>query len=134
MSDSPWPHFSIRELSCKCGCGRWEMNAEFMEKMERLRLSYGFPIYPTSAMRCEVHDMAVGSSSEPGKGPHTWGHAMDVRVYGRRALRFVEAAFKIGGFTGIGLSQKGDVNSRFIHIDDLEGHEARSPRPWIWTY
>jgi hypothetical protein len=35
------------------------------------------------------------------------------------------------GFSGIGVSQKGD--SRFIHLDDLEDSNER-PRPWVWSY
>lgn len=134
MTTSPWPHFSVEELSCRCGCGQHGMNAEFMEKIEKVRITCGFPLIIASAFRCRTHDEKVGSSETHGNGPHAWGHALDFRIYGERALRLLEVAQKIGGFTGFGISQKGLMESRFIHLDDLTAIEAVSPRPWIWTY
>ncbi len=52
--NTPWPHFSQTELTCHCGCGRQEMDAQFMEKLEGLRVAYGRPMTPPprSAVRC----------------------------------------------------------------------------------
>lgn len=110
------------------------MSADFMEKVVKQRLHYGFPMIVTSASRCPAWDAKVGTSDGRGKGPHTTGHAMDVNVWGERGLLFIKKAQELGHFTGIGLNQKGPVRGRFIHIDDLTAAEAGAPRPSIWTY
>ncbi len=134
MTESKWPHFSLEELDCNCGCGKALMNADFMDKLEKLRLHCGFPFIVTSAYRCADYDAKVGTSGRAGSGPHTTGHAMDIGVYGDRAIQLLSKAFGLGLFTGFGLVQKGDAKSRFIHIDDLTAAEAGAPRPNIWTY
>ena len=131
---SPWKFFSVEELRCKCGCGAMNMNADFMEKMVKLRLHFGFPLIVTSAFRCPAWDAKVGSSARAGAGPHTTGHAMDINVWGERGLVFVKKAVELGLFAGIGLMQKGETRGRFIHIDDLTEAEAIAPRPGLWTY
>lgn len=37
-------HFTENELKCKCGCGRAEMDADFMVKLEQIREYWGKPI------------------------------------------------------------------------------------------
>lgn len=133
---SPWAHFSLDELACRCGCGLMNMNADFMEKMEKLRLHYGRPMAASSGTRCSVHNQKVSTTGP--NGPHTTGHALDIGIYGVDALELVEKAFDIGvgpgkAFTGIGINQKGPVDGRFIHFDDLTAAEAKV-RPHIWTY
>ena len=129
---SPWKFFSMEELRCRCGCGRADMNADFMEKVVKLRLHYGFPMIISSAFRCPDHNNKVSSTGKT--GPHTTGHAMDIKVYGERALLLFRKAQELNLFTGFGVSQKGDISGRFIHLDDLIPAEAGSPRPWLWTY
>ncbi len=34
---------------------------------------------------------------------------------------------------GIGIKQKGDYASRFVHLDDLPNGSGQ-PRPWCWSY
>ena len=67
-----------------------------------------------------------------GAGPHRTGRAIDLRVHGSLALMVVRIALS-EGFTGIGVSQKGDHTKRFIHLDDLTDVPGQ-PRPWIWSY
>ena len=134
MNMSPWPHFSLKELMCKCGCEKMLMNFDFMDKMEKLRIHCNFPFIVTSGYRCPQYDAFVGTSERRGSGPHTTGHAMDINIYGKNALIFIEKAFDLGFFTGFGLLQKGGPTSRYIHIDDLTEAEAGAPRPGLWTY
>ena len=128
---SPWEYFSIEELSCRCGCGKMFMNADFMDKIVKLRKFYGRPLVVNSAYRCPEHDAKVGSSSEPGSGPHTQGLAMDFGVEGQNAMDLLVAAFKLGIFSGFGINQKG--LGRFLHIDDMPASIAHQ-RPLMWTY
>ena len=130
MNNSPWQYFSIKELSCRCGCGGWFMNTEFMVNMVRLRRELGFVFPVTSAFRCSTHNQKVSSTGP--NGPHTTGHAIDLGLSHEHVYKVLQAAFN-HGFTGIGLQQKGPIIGRFIHLDDLKLPQHR-PRPHIWTY
>ena len=102
------------------------MDDFFMEKIVQLREELGFGFIVTSAYRCPKHPAEVHKSSP---GAHTSGKAMDIQVSGKRALRLLEAALR-HGFIGVGISQKGNHDKRFIHLDLwLEG-----PRPALWSY
>jgi uncharacterized protein YcbK (DUF882 family) len=117
------PNFADAELACKCGCGMLP-DQDFMDKVEQLRTTLGFPLPVTSAARCPAHNAAVSATGRA--GPHTTGRAIDIGVRGDRAVALIKAALNLG-FTGIGIAQKG--NSRFIHLDDLQ-----EGRPTIWSY
>jgi len=118
------PHFSKAELTCKCGCGMLPQ-ADFMNKVEQLRLTVGFALPVTSAARCPDHNARVSGTGRT--GPHTTGRAIDLGVSGPQAHAVLSAALAMG-FTGIGVAQKGAGS--FIHIDDLTGPR----RPFVWSY
>jgi uncharacterized protein YcbK (DUF882 family) len=122
-------HFAREELICSC-CGANEMNREFLRKLEELRLWYAQPMPLSSAYRCPKHNAEVSTTGR--NGPHTTGRAVDVRVYGPDAFKLVKYAIHLG-FTGIGLHQRGPVNLRFVHLDDLPDSEG-CPRPRLFTY
>ena len=121
------PHFSDRELACRCGCGMLP-ERDFMEKVERLRVAYGKPLIVTSAARCPDHNSHVSKTGA--NGPHTTGRAIDFAVDRGNAYRLASLAFD-QGFTGIGFQQKGA--GRFLHVDDLPNAPGQ-PRPTIWSY
>lgn len=117
--------FSPKEMACRRS-GSIKVARSFMLKLDRLRRLHGRPLRVNSGYRSPEHDAAIG-----GAGVHPTGHAVDLGVKGAVQELIVPA---VGlGFTGIGLQQKGDHASRFIHLDDLKG-TARRPRPWLWTY
>jgi len=120
MSASPWPHFSVEELSCS-HCGKMEMDDAFMWKMVGLRKRVGTIFVVTSAYRCEEYDKKFG-----GKGNHQ-GHAIDFAISLAPAWKVVELAFAYG-FTGLGLKQHGPFPKRYIHLDDT--HVVNT----MWTY
>lgn len=124
--------FPAWELACRCGCGRGQndMDPGFMVRLIGLRESFGRALPAGSAFRCPDHNANVSATGRT--GPHTTGRAVDIRIFGASALRLVELAIR-AGFTGIGVGQKGDHNSRIIHLDDL-GPSPAGPRPWIWAY
>lgn len=126
-----YKYFTAKELACKCGkCGKGEadMDAEFMAKLDAIREECGFPLNVTSGFRCKAHNAQVSRTGL--HGPHTTGHAVDIRVMGSQCHKFLGTALK-HGMTGIGVSQKG--KSRFIHVDDLTNADGY-PRPTIWSY
>ena len=125
-----WPHFSQRELNCRCGCGRAEMSPAFMVRLEQLRVTHNKPMVVTSAFRCQAHNANISSTGP--FGPHPSGMAVDIQVSGHDAYELLHAA--IGhGFSGIGLMQHGPHANRFIHLDLME-RALGCPKPWIWTY
>lgn len=119
------PHFSAKELTCKCGCGMLPAQ-DFMNKVEQLRVSCGFSMPVTSAARCPAYNAKVSGTGTT--GPHTTGRAIDLAVDRERAYMVLSAAISMG-FTGIGVQQKG--SGRFIHLDDLP---ASHGRPTVWSY
>ena len=120
---NPYPHFTDDELDCPCGCGL-RMNHEFMDKVEAMRRSAGFPFPVNSGARCKDYDESIG-----GKGPHRTGRALDIRISGEQAFELLRLATAYG-MKGIGVKQHGDWSGRFIHIDDLDSDK----RPRIWSY
>lgn len=120
-----YPNFSEDEFRCKCGCGRADMDMEFMDTLQTLRSILGKPLPITSGFRCGVYNAQVSSTGS--QGPHTTGKAADISMRGKDAHRMLRVA--VGMFTGVGISQKG--GARFIHLDTLpEG----LTRPWVWSY
>lgn len=121
-------NFSRSELACK-HCGQMHLTTDFINRLQALRDRVGFALPVNSGYRCPVHNQAVSSTGPA--GPHT-KDAVDLRLYGERALMVIPVALELG-FTGVGVSQKGAQGARFIHLDDLPNASGQ-PRPWIWSY
>lgn len=124
-----YKHFTESELRCPC-CDINGVHKSFMEKLEALREECDFPFVLTSAYRCPDHNRVIGGAKN---SPHMMGLAVDILVYGKRAHKLLSLAPK-HGFTGIGINQKGDPSTRFIHLDTVIPNNQKVPRPWIWTY
>lgn len=119
-----YKYFSDEELKCKCGCNESKMDDEFMQKLIRIREDCGFPFSLSSAYRCPEHNNAVSSTGLT--GPHTTGHAVDIKANSRQRYKVMEAARKVG-FTRFGIAKS------FIHIDDLTVSDGFDEEV-IWTY
>lgn len=126
--ESRWDHFTVEELTCRCGCGQMLMNDMFMDRLVMMRKCLKFPLPVPSGYRCPLHNESVSTTGA--NGPHTTGRAVDILIYGERAFKLVDIAFSFG-FTGIGVKQAGDLSERIIHLDDLD---IPNLRPWIWSY
>lgn len=125
--DWRWPNFTPKEMTCK-HCNALIIVDDFMDRLQRLRIAFKKPIVVNSAYRCSKHNAAVSSTGPT--GPHTTGRAVDIKVNGQDAYDLVKLALSLG-FTGVGISQKGDWGSRFVHLDDIPDNETR---PRIWSY
>lgn len=119
-------HFTDTELHCRCGCGGLPPQ-KFQDQLEDLRVAYAHPMRISSGFRCPEYNDQVSSTGRD--GPHTRG-AVDVLLFGEEAYGLVAEAVNLG-WTGIGISQKGNRESRFVHLDRLL---AGMPRPWVWSY
>jgi len=119
-------HFSRKELECKYS-GMCEMNPEFLARIEELRIAFGKPLRVTSGFRSPDHPVErVKTERGKSTGYHAKGEALDFQVYGEDAHKLIKLAIDLG-FKGIGISQKGDFNNRFIHVD----HRSE---PALWSY
>ena len=124
MCDHEYPFFSHDELKCK-GSGECKMNNRFMSKLVSLRRIYDKPMIITSAYRSEEYNEKIKGS----KGSaHVKGQAVDISINRKEAFKLLKLALELG-FTGIGVSQKGQ--GRFLHLDTLDDP---SLRPTIWSY
>ena len=120
---SRYQNFSAKEFDCS-HCGKNEMQADFLQKLQTLRSVYGKSMRVTSGYRCPAHPIEA-KKAKP--GAHASGCACDIGIDGPDAHRLLKLAFA-AGFTGIGVQQKG--SGRFIHLDTLEG----GLRPNVWSY
>lgn len=125
-----WPHFDAAREWADRLTGRVVIETTFLDRLEHLRSMVGFPLPINSGYRTPAHNAAVSTTGD--SGPHVLARAGDVKIYGPRAVALVGAALQIG-FTGIGVQQKGDIATRYIHLDDLTEADG-FPRPTIWSY
>lgn len=134
-----WPNFSIKEMQCRgnlCNCSDlFHMDDLFMDKLQQARTAHGGPLLISSAYRCPLHNSQVSKTGL--HGPHTTGCAADIQIFGENALRFLAIAAMV--FPRIGIQQKGDFNSRFIHVDSLTIQDNYKDNisfvsPALWTY
>ena len=126
MVDMITPNFSKSEMACRCGCGIFEMDDEFVRMLQELRNQMNGPFHVTSARRCVTHNHEVSTAKNKKNGVYTLGQASNILISGERAMLLFEKARQIG-FSGIGLSQRGPHRDRFVHLDT-------KPRNALWSY
>lgn len=114
-------NFKASEFYCKCGkCGGGMMAADFMEKLQMVRMLYRKPMIITSGFRCNNYNMAI--KGQPGS-QHLLGRAADIHVADSTERYILAAlAFQVG-MTGIG------IDKTFIHMD-LRKEDRRR----LWLY
>ena len=119
------PHFARHELQCRYSA-RCEMQSNFLDKLEAVRIEFAKPMILSSAFRDTLKHPAEKRKKQPGY--HAQGRAVDVLVFGADALRLIEIALR-HGMNGIGVSQASRTphSERFIHLDDREDLT-------IWSY
>ena len=123
-----WEYFTEDELRCK-GTDECHMDSQFMITLEALRHEFNEPMIISSGYRDLSYNQVIGGAKN---SPHLYGKAVDVVISGKKAYRLIKLAIQYG-FTGIGVSQRGQHEKRFIHIDMMENSDTH-PRPWIWSY
>ena len=121
-------NFSNKELSCS-HCNENHFDQATLDALQGLREAIGKPLKISSAYRCPVHNQKVSSTGV--LGPHVTGKAIDILCSGSFAHEVLSyAMIRSSVWKGIGISQKGEHSSRFIHLDTIEADN----RPWIWSY
>jgi len=114
--------FTRRELACPC-CGRADMEADFMRRLENLRIAARGAMIITSGFRCQAHNEAVGGAEN---SYHLKGRAADVKVP-NSAVRYRLLALATDFYKPDRLFQGVGIASNFIHLDTR-------PEFTCWTY
>jgi len=95
------------------------MERAFLDLLDELRHSSGFPFVITSGYRSPRHSI---EAAKPVPGKHAQGIAADIAVSNASQRHtLLKHAFNLG-FTGIG------VADTYIHLD------TRGTTPVVWTY
>ncbi len=124
MGDMITPNYTVNEMACRCGCGLYEMDEEFMRLLQILRDEMLGPLRVTSGRRCDAHNFRVSTVQNKQNGIHTKGKAAEILVSGERSMKLFEKARQIG-FSGIGLSLKSVTPHPqcLIHLDTKPKHD-----------
>lgn len=122
-----WPNFSFSELACR-ETGECVVDEVLVDCLQRLRDKVG-PVTVTSGYRSSSHSV---ERAKKRPGTHAMGLAVDVACAGKEAFAVLQTALDVG-FTGIGVSQKGE--NRFLHLDIVTHlDDFPATRPSVWSY
>jgi|TARA_R110002020_G_scaffold87830_5_gene216189 zinc D-Ala-D-Ala carboxypeptidase len=122
-----WPNFSFSELACR-ETGECVVDEVLVDCLQRLRDKVG-PVTVTSGYRSSAHSV---ERAKERPGTHAMGLAVDVACAGKEAFAVLQTALDVG-FTGIGVSQKGE--NRFLHLDIVTHlDDFPATRPSVWSY
>lgn len=109
----------INDASFGCDDGFSRMSPEFLEMLDALRESCGFPLVCSCYFRTVEWDISEGRS---GNSKHTLGIAADIKFRNSwERYVIVQKAMELG-FTGIG------IHKDFVHVD------IREDTPVLWLY
>jgi uncharacterized protein YcbK (DUF882 family) len=110
-------HFTLEEITCKCGCGFANIHAGTMHLAEQAREFLGHPVTPTSACRCAHHNALVGGAKN---SKHVLGLAIDIPCEDPEALyNYMDSLYPTA--MGLGLYKK----DGFVHLDFDPGNRRR---------
>lgn len=56
-------NFTKEELQCRCGCGRYNVDTEFLVRIQAYRYMLGLSMNVTSCGRCVKHNKEVGGAA-----------------------------------------------------------------------
>ena len=122
-----WPNFSFLELACR-ETGECVVDEVLVDCLQKLRDKVG-PVTVTSGYRSSAHSV---ERAKERPGTHAMGLAVDVACAGKEAFAVLQTALDVG-FTGIGVSQKGE--NRFLHLDIVTHlDDFPATRPSVWSY
>ena len=131
-------YFTESELACRC-CGKNHFKDSTLKRLIKTRIRYeellreagvtkNFGLIVSSGYRCPAYNARNNYTMT-----HSTGQAVDLRVALSRSYYLQKAAYE-NGWTGIGVSQKGDFKARYIHLDDLPAEPGERTRPTVWSY
>lgn len=114
-------NFSYSEMTCNCGCGFFQENEYFIDKLQAARTLAGISFEPISWCRCKKHNKNEGGTD---KSDHLTGEGIDIECLTSFARhKILKAAYAVG-FRRIGEAKT------FIHL----GTAKHNPQDVHWQY
>ena len=114
-------HFKLFEFTCKCGCGKNNIDIDFVKKLDEARKMAGVPFSIISGCRCEAHNRHSGGGLN---SSHLTGLAVDIRTSNSLERALIQEALYIVGIRRFG------INRGSIHADA----DKSKPTPRMWDY
>lgn len=106
---------------CVPSCRIEDMDAEFLEILDRVREAAGIPLVLNSAYRSKAWDKSKGRT---GNSAHTRGKAVDIRcTTNANRMKIVRAALEVG------ISRIG-IGKTYVHLDN----DASLTQDVMWHY
>lgn len=99
--------FRMSEFACPC-CGRVELDATFVLKLDLAREIAGVPFVITSGYRCPAHNAEVGGVKQ---SAHMAGLAADIACPDSVTRLKILRGLIVAGFRRIG------IGKNFVHCD-----------------
>ena len=130
VKDDEWglyPNFSKKEMACKY-TGKCFVTHKLMKTLQDVRDIWGKSIIITSGYRDVSHPV---ERDKVNRGEHTYGLAADIKVSGTDALALLEIMLELG-VQRIGVNQKGNYATRFLHVG--VGDTQGKFKPAVWSY
>lgn len=87
-------HFTVKELSCHCGCGYRITDPDLIDKIDRIRDIVGQELIVSSPARCKAYNALIGGAPD---SAHVRAKAIDFRCYDSNLrYKIVGAAYQVG--------------------------------------
>lgn len=108
-------NFYAYEFDCSCKrCKETKIDLDLVKILQKIRDHFGEPVTICGPYRCPEHNAETPNASKTSK--HTLGMAADITVKGVAPAEVAKYAESIG-VLGIGLYEKKDCGSDFVHVD-----------------
>lgn len=101
-------YFEMYELSCNCGCGRYNITPKLINMLNEARELAGLPFIINSGCRCNQHNLEIGGRPN---SAHLRGFAVDIKADLSQQRYVILSSLLAVGFTRVG------VYKTFIHAD-----------------
>ena len=112
------PYITPLEAMCRCGVcdisSAENVKPELLDTLLDIRLTVDRPFKFSSIYRCSSHESEIYKSIP---GTHNMGLAADIKAVNDHAWEINKAAANHPKVKAIRFAQKGDHNTRFVHID-----------------
>ena len=113
-------HFEKKDFTCFC-CGIFNVNLNFLEKLEKARKIADIAFIVNSGYRCQIHNRKVGGDTV---SSHMAGLAADLHIKTSWHRWKIHEALIKAGFKRIG------HGSDFLHVDN----DDSKPQEVFWIY
>lgn len=119
-------NFTVKEFTCKCGCGTCNVSGNLLNRLEALRRYVDDnSIGVISGCRCPTHNKKEGGVSDSSHVTTEEEECEGADITSRNMYKLLQGALII--FDRVGIK---DMNRNMIHVDVDETKIS----PYFWTY